>query len=168
LAQLPVLIFFYGWFGVVLFHGTEQGKRDFPNLIEGHWTLWICVTTANYPDVVMMPLCNHNQLAGLFFVTFMMLSFFFLMNLILATVVNACTDAIEDRKKSQEHLACRNLAKAFNLMDLHGSGRIDRDTIMAVFFILNADLPEFQTLSLEKRCNSCLAFWAKMGHPVSV
>ena len=149
LAQLAVLIFFYGWFGVVLFYGTEQGKRDFPNLMEGCWTLWICVTTANYPDV-MMPSYNHNRLAGLFFVTFMILAFFFLTNLILATVVNAYTDAIEGRKKSREYLACRNLTKAFNLMDPRGFGRIDKETVMALFLILSQDFPEFRTLSKEE------------------
>jgi two pore calcium channel protein len=149
LALLALLVVFYGWFGVVLFYGTEQGKRDFSNLIEGCWTLWICITTANYPDV-MMPSYNENRLSAIFFVSFMIISFFFLMNLILATVVNAYDAAIEERKKSRKDLAYRNLTKAFHLMDPHRTGRIDRDTIMAVFFILNADFPEFRTLSGEE------------------
>jgi hypothetical protein len=89
LALLALLVVFYAWFGVVLFYGTDQGKRDFSNLIEGCWTLWICITTANYPDV-MMPSYNENRLSAIFFVSFMIISFFFLMNLILATVVNEC------------------------------------------------------------------------------
>lgn len=72
----------------VLFFGTDQGAAGFPNLLEGVWTLWICVTTANYPDV-MMPSYNNNRLSALFFVTFMIVSFFYLMNLVLAAVVNA-------------------------------------------------------------------------------
>ena len=53
LAMLAIVVLFYAWFGVVLFYGTEQGDETFPNLIEGVWTLWICITTANYPDVMM-------------------------------------------------------------------------------------------------------------------
>lgn len=45
-----VVIGFYSFMGVLLFDVSEQGQRDFPNWIEGIWTLWICVTTANYPD----------------------------------------------------------------------------------------------------------------------
>jgi hypothetical protein len=87
LAMLAIVVLFYAWFGVVLFYGTEQGDQTFPNLIEGIWTLWICITTANYPDV-MMPSYNDNRLSAIFFVSFMVISFFYLMNLILAGVVN--------------------------------------------------------------------------------
>lgn len=51
LALLAVFITFYAWFGCVMFVDTEEGDLHFPNLIEAWWTLWICVTTANYPDV---------------------------------------------------------------------------------------------------------------------
>ena len=51
LALLAVFITFYAWFGCVMFVDTPQGDEQFPNLIEAWWTLWICVTTANYPDV---------------------------------------------------------------------------------------------------------------------
>ena len=51
-------------------------------------TLWICVTTANYPDV-MMPSYNENRLMALYFISFMVISFFYLINLVLAVTVNS-------------------------------------------------------------------------------
>jgi hypothetical protein len=51
-------------------------------------TLWICVTTANFPDV-MMPSYNESRLTALYFISFMVISFFYLMNLILAVTVNS-------------------------------------------------------------------------------
>ena len=39
----------------------------------------ICVTTANYPDV-MMPAYNNDSITWIYFVSFMIISFFFLMN----------------------------------------------------------------------------------------
>lgn len=51
LALLAVFITFYAWFGCVMFVDTPEGDEHFPNIIEAWWTLWICVTTANYPDV---------------------------------------------------------------------------------------------------------------------
>ena len=50
MGLVAVVIAFYSFVGVLLFDVSEQGQRDFPNWIEGVWTLWICVTTANYPD----------------------------------------------------------------------------------------------------------------------
>jgi two pore calcium channel protein, plant len=149
MSLLVVISVFYGWFGVVLFYDTPQGRRDFPNLIDAIWTLWICITTANYPDV-MMPSYNENRLAALYFVSFMIISFFFIMNLVLASVVNAYDGAIEDRKKWRAKLATRNLTQAFHLLDHKNTGRIDRDTIMALFLILNEDFPEFRKMSEEE------------------
>ena len=51
LALLFIFITFYAWFGCVMFVDTPQGDEAFPNLIDAWWTLWICITTANYPDV---------------------------------------------------------------------------------------------------------------------
>jgi len=51
LALLAVFITFYAWFGCVMFVDTAEGDNHFSNIFEAWWTLWICVTTANYPDV---------------------------------------------------------------------------------------------------------------------
>lgn len=131
---------------MVIFYDSEQGARDFSNLIEGCWTLWICVTTANYPDV-MMPSYNSNRLSGLFFVSYMIITFFLLMNLILASVVNAYDEAIERRKETRREIALESLTNAFGFMDPNNTGRVDRDTIMALFLILNEDFPEIRKLS---------------------
>ena len=63
LSMLAIVVVFYAWFGVVIFYDTEQGSETFPNLPEAIWTLWICVTTANYPDV-MMPSYNQHRGVG--------------------------------------------------------------------------------------------------------
>ena len=119
------------------------------------------MTTANYPDVIM-PSYNENRLSAIFFVSFMIISFFFLMNLILATVVNEYDAAIEDRRKSRKALADRNLTRAFQLMDPKKTGRIGRETIMALFIILNDDFPEFRTLSKDET-NILFGFLDKDG-----
>ena len=62
-SMLAIVILFYAWFGVVIFYDSPQGVEAFPSLAEGMWTLWICVTTANYPDV-MMPSYNEHRGVG--------------------------------------------------------------------------------------------------------
>jgi two pore calcium channel protein, plant len=140
---------FYAWFGVVMFVDTDEGNLLFPNLVEALWTLWICVTTANYPDV-MLPGYNQNRWVALYFVSFMALSFFFLINLVLAQVINQYDSAVENHRKRYVEDSRQNLAQAFGLLrqssDCKGD-RIDRSIVMDLFSILNLDFPEFRTLS---------------------
>eukprot|EP00538_Stauroneis_constricta_P004156 CAMPEP_0119569620 /NCGR_PEP_ID=MMETSP1352-20130426/42192_1 /TAXON_ID=265584 /ORGANISM="Stauroneis constricta, Strain CCMP1120" /LENGTH=871 /DNA_ID=CAMNT_0007619201 /DNA_START=149 /DNA_END=2764 /DNA_ORIENTATION=+ len=143
LALLSLLLFFYAWFGTVIFYGSAQGKDNFPNLLESTWTLWQMVTTVNYPDV-MMTAYNESRLSSIFFVSFMILSLFFIMNLILASVVNAYDSAITFRKKNRQKHTIGNLTRAFQLMDYKEEGEIDSETIMAVFYVLNNDFPDFR------------------------
>ena len=125
-------------------------------------TLWICVTTANYPDV-MMPGYNEHRLVAVFFVSFMVrarpqnsrdpgwkrmfechicrpsprrraqvFSFFYLMNLVLAITVNAYDECIEERKSSRSELSKKLLTEAFHLLDHDGDNSVSRDNIMHV------------------------------------
>ena len=149
LAILGLVIIFYAWFGVVVFYGSEQGERDFSDIFEACWTLWQCVTTVNYPDV-MMPSFNQNRLAALYFISFMALCFFFIMNLILASVLNTYDEEINGRKKSRKKISNENLTKAFELMDPDKNGAVSREDIMALFTILNQDFPEIHSLSADE------------------
>ena len=84
LLILLIFTIFWAFLGVVGFYETREGEESFSNLWEGMWTLYIMATTANYPDV-MMPAYNDNRLVSLYFIVFMIFSFFFMMNLILAS-----------------------------------------------------------------------------------
>lgn len=142
-----VFITFYAWIGVVIFSNSEEGTMHFPNLIDAMWTLWICITTANYPDV-MMPAYNKNRLATLYFIFFMVINFFFMMNVVLASVVNAYDNDLEERKAKLARVTARNLNNAFDLLDSDKTGKIDRHTVMGVFYILNVDFPEIKYVGL--------------------
>lgn len=132
-----------------MFVDSDEGNLLFPDLIEAMWTLWICVTTANYPDV-MMPGYNQNRWVALYFVTFMTISFFFLMNLVLAQVINEYDSAVESHRKQHIAQSRQNLDGAFELLQEANeikSDTIERATVMDLFSILNLDFPEFRTLS---------------------
>ena len=71
------------------------------------------------------------------------------MNLILAAVVDEYDKSILERRENSKKAAQTCLRKAYKLLDPQGCGRIDRETVMALFFILNDDFPEFRKLSKE-------------------
>ena len=150
LMILAVITIFYAWFGVVLFNQTDQGKEAFPTLMEGVWSLWIMVTTANYPDV-MMPAYNDNRVMALFFISYMLFSFFYLMNLVLAVACNSYDESIAGRRKYREDLAKELLTKAFELLDPEKKGSISKETVMNVMLILNQDVPEIHRLTSDEK-----------------
>lgn len=155
LFLLFIIAVFYAWFGVVMFVDTEEGRQMFPNFIEALWTLWTSITTANYPDV-MMPGYNHNRWVALYFVSFMILTFFFLTNVILAMVVNEYDSALDKHRIEHASQANRNLRQAYRLLSAMyrenntslspDKDMIDRRTVMDLFTILNLDFPEFRTI----------------------
>ena len=152
---------FYAWFGVVMFVDSPEGNQLFPTLMEGLWTLWICVTTANYPDE-MMPGYNQNRFVALYFVSFMILSFFFLMNVILATVCNEYDTSVAEHRIERAKMSSTNLKMAFSLLMreekeslnndilVKNSGTIERETVLNLLFTLNNEFPEFRRLSQEE------------------
>ena len=146
---LFVVILFYGWIGCVVFYETTEGRESFSNLIESMWTLWIMVTTANYPDV-MMPAYNEFPLASLYFISFMMISFFFIMGVVLASIVNSYQNDDDMRKAKIKELRQKNLLQAFQLLDKNEEGWVDRETIMSVFLVLNEDCPEIRYIPPEE------------------
>ena len=143
LLILFVVILFYGWVGCVMFYETPEGDASFSNLVESMWTLWIMVTTANYPDV-MMPAYNDNPLAVLYFVSFMVISFFFIMGVVLASVVNSYQNDDDMCKAKIKELRQKNLQQAFQLLDQNEEGWVNREMIMGVFMVLNQDVPQIR------------------------
>ena len=144
--MLMIYMLFWAFLGTVLFYDTSEGKAHFSSLVESIWTLWICATTANYPDV-MMSAYNQNRIAAVYFVVYMIVTFFFFMNLILASIVNAYDDNMNARRKSRKEAEKAKLSEAFELMDKEKAGAVNRETVMTLFKILNKDFPEFRNIS---------------------
>lgn len=89
------------------------------------------VTTANYPDV-MMPSYNEHRFVAVYFVSYMLISYFYLMNLVLAVACNSYDDSVADRVKYRKDLSRELLTRAFQLLDHEKKGSISRNTIMNV------------------------------------
>jgi len=138
-----IVLTFYAWIGTVAFYDTEEGQLHFSNLVESMWTLWICVTTANYPDV-MMAAYNNNRFVNLFFVSFMIVEFYGFMNVILAVVVNFYSRVNDEYEHERQLLTDNKLERAFRILDKNGAGQIGRETVMELFPLLNEDCPDIK------------------------
>ncbi len=138
LLVLFIVEFFYGWIGVIAFDGSMS---SFLTLPEAMWTLWICVTTANYPDV-MMPIYNSNRFVAFYFVSFMMITYFFVMNIILGLVVNSYKEENDMLNTAMADISDAYLKEAFNLLLIGNNGSLDRDFIEVVIQELSKQFPD--------------------------
>mmetsp|Transcript_24918 Transcript_24918/g.80641 ORF Transcript_24918/g.80641 Transcript_24918/m.80641 type:complete len:738 (-) Transcript_24918:300-2513(-) len=145
-ALLGLLTLFFGWFGVVLFPTDEQvaktstrwpseGDAYFPNLREGMWNLLVLVTTANFPDVAI-PGYMRSRWSMLFFIAYLLIGMFFMMNLLLATVYNVYQEEQEKAKKIADANRDANLKVAYDLLKNY-SGTVDAGALRGVFAELN-------------------------------
>ena len=98
----------------------------------------------------MMPAYNENRVVAIYFISFMTLSFFYIMNLILAVAVNAYDESINERKRAREEMTKVLLLEAFTLLDHNNENVVSRKSIMHVMTILNQDIPEIRGLSRDE------------------
>ena len=91
---------------------------------------------------------NENRVSGLYFVTYMMATFFFLANIILALVVNTYEANTSQREKEIDQTREQCLKSAFQMLDKEDMGHITKKQIMAVFLHLNEECEEIRCVGL--------------------
>lgn len=88
-ATILFSIFFfiacYGIIGHFLFRYDYEGYSYYATISDSNFNMLILLTTANFPDV-MLPAYNENYWTMLFFVSYLCLGLYFLMNFLLANV----------------------------------------------------------------------------------
>jgi hypothetical protein len=104
---LMYLVLIYGCSGVLLFRDYPDHAVYFRNFRETFLNLFVLLTTANNP-MVMIPAYEHNRATVLFFVSFVCFGLFFLMNLILATIFDSFKQQVKEERFHQFH--CRRAA----------------------------------------------------------
>ncbi|KAK2574177.1 Two pore calcium channel protein 1 [Acropora cervicornis] len=98
LDMLVLLLFImtiFAMLGFYLFSGNEKDEY-FTTFWRSFISLFVLLTTANYPDV-MMPSYHHLRWSALFFIIYISVVLYFLMNLLLAVVYDAFTNTEEQK-----------------------------------------------------------------------
>ena len=100
------------------------------------WALLVCLTSANFPDV-MMPAYADSRWSVLFFALYLILAHWFLLNLVLGVVYKAHADNARANADAAAAHQERSLRAAFRLLDADGTGALPAGTVEAVFRELN-------------------------------
>jgi hypothetical protein len=128
-------VIFFAFFGILAFQNdTVEGSEDFCSFRRSLWSLLILLTTANFPDV-MMPAYSNNRAAAIFFISFVVIGIFVLMNILLAIVCDSYLTSKANQRVLIEEKRKRNLSAAFKLMDKQdgvSQGYVTKEEVMEV------------------------------------
>ncbi|MEE6517012.1 hypothetical protein FKM82_026886 [Ascaphus truei] len=98
---LLLLLFFMVIFAILGFYLFSPNSADpyFSTLENSLVSLFVLLTTANFPDV-MMPAYSRNPWSCVFFIVYLSIELYFIMNLLLAVVFDTFNDIEKKKFKS--------------------------------------------------------------------
>ena len=73
----------FSWMGQRLYLGTIEGAMHFKTLGDALWSMLVCLTTSNFPDV-MLPGYQAYRPYCILFLVYMVMGLFLFMSLVLA------------------------------------------------------------------------------------
>ncbi|XP_063774152.1 two pore calcium channel protein 1-like isoform X2 [Pseudophryne corroboree] len=94
---------------------TAEGEPYFENYLEGVFNLYVLVTTANSPDV-MMPAYDYNWWYSIFFIAYIILNTYIFMSVFLAVVYNNYRKHLKNEIRKLAYMKRRKMAEAFNAL----------------------------------------------------
>ena len=136
------LFFFIAWFagmGIYLFRYSLEGYSMFDTFSNANFNLIILVTTANFPDV-MLPAYERNYWSMLYFIIFICIGIYFMMNFLLANVFNNFKDRLEIQAQTILIKTEMHLEEFFDNFDYHKKGFLnlaERKEFFCALFDMN-------------------------------
>ncbi|XP_072490786.1 two pore channel protein 2-like [Notamacropus eugenii] len=94
---------------------TVEGSSYFTNILDIMFDLYVLVTTANSPDV-MMPAYNLDWRYSLFFITYIVINTYIFMSVFLAVVYNNYRKHIKNEIRKLVYMKRHKMVKAFNIL----------------------------------------------------
>lgn len=110
------VILFFSYLGFIIFTGTVEGRMYFGTIGDSITNMFVLLTTANFPDV-MMPAYSSNRWWAVFFISYLIVVLFFLIHLVTATFYNSFTELATEDILAQLEIRRDSLEMAFHLMD---------------------------------------------------
>ncbi|KAF0876548.1 TPC1 protein, partial [Crocuta crocuta] len=94
---------------------TVEGLPYFTNILDIVFELYVLVTTANSPDV-MMPAYNFNWWYSLYFITYTIINTYIFMSVFLAVVYNNYRKHLKNEIRKLVYLKRHKMIEAFNIL----------------------------------------------------
>ena len=124
-------VFYFAWMGNRLFSGTIEGVQYFSGLNDSFFFMFVLLTTSNYPDI-MLPSYQQERRFAIFYVTYLIIGLFLLMNLLLAIFYSNYQERVEasiDKFKEKRNVF---LIKLFRQYDKKNEKKIDKEGVYEI------------------------------------
>jgi len=117
MGLMMFMITIYSVLGFYLLGPTQHssGSPYFQSFTDSLVNLFVLLTTANFPDI-MMPSYNENMAYTLFFISYLSINLYFLMNLMLTVVYKTFADVEEKKFSALIDGKADAASKAFDLL----------------------------------------------------
>merc|ERR1719318_227337 len=126
MGLMMFMITIYSVLGFYLLGPTANspGSPFFQSLTDSMVNLFVLLTTANFPDI-MMPSYNENMAYTIFFISYLSINLYFLMNLMLTVVYKTFADVEEKKFSALIASKAKAAIKAFSLLKSSKTGVVE-------------------------------------------
>ena len=101
LVCILIWVFYFAAIGHFLFADMMEGIMLFSTLAESYWSMFVCLTIENYPDV-MLYAQEQNPAYCLIFLVFILVGCFYLLSVLLAVIFDNYKNRIDIVQRKQE------------------------------------------------------------------
>jgi hypothetical protein len=140
LVLLFLTLLLYSYYGTVLFSNhskdSKEGLLYFNNLGTSVWSLWILLTTANFPDI-MLPSYMTNRYVIVFFGSFLVLNVFVVTNVLLASVYSCYVSEREHYMEVLKINRLSNIRESYNVLNFYNDDTVSKQTINDLVNVMN-------------------------------
>lgn len=98
---IVVYMLYFSWMGQRLFSGTLEGVQYFGSFGDSVFNMLVLMTTSNFPDI-MLPAYQISRWNALFFLSYLVIGLFLLMNLLLAIFYSNFKNRFEEKLGKQD------------------------------------------------------------------
>lgn len=126
LVLFMMSVFLFALLGLKLFGRRKSlvypdGDPYFKNYMDSVWDLYVLVTTANNPDV-MMPAYDESKWFALYFMVYLIICLYVFMSIVLAAIYNNYRNNLKNEIRDAVFGKRRKLRQAFNILKVTRNG----------------------------------------------
>jgi len=121
-------ILFFSLFGFALFNDSQfiDPAGYFLTIPHTIFSVYVLFTTSNFPDI-LFPYWKVNNLSGIFFIGFLLMGLYMLLNLMLAVFYNSYKHQIERKIEKYDNMRHEFLKKEFESIQSEYQNKITTD-----------------------------------------
>lgn len=129
-----------------LFGSRSFGDKDnyFSDFFESFWDMYVLVTTANHPDIMMPAIAQHRHYA-IFFICYLIINLYMFMSVFLAVVYNQFRCNLKNEVKESMERSQSHVTKAFEKI-CDSQGLVTKDRFSA---LISTTFPRFDKQYIE-------------------